>query len=565
MVKKTSINRDASETTHRHLLVVIIFMIAASLLVVLTTLSINMLTATGDFNQLLVRWSQNNSLGDQAILTYFETQDEQQLQQYDKFLNEKNSIARVFDELLSDNPDEKLIFTEFSPNVIHPNEITGLIQIFSLFSNTSEVQEIIGTWKTVRHLSLEKAAFVDSLVQENGIASAKSIDQGSELVQSMNREINNNIRELIAENSSILLLLKRFSLWLTVLLGIVIVLVGVIFTVRGMKSIRATQDLLAERDYLAKFPELNQFPVLNVSVNGNIGFINQAAIDQFPDLQKLGLGHPFLEPLKERFEEITAKPDKNILYEVEIGQKYYQQASHYLSAEKGIHVHSIDITKLKQQQLKLSHTLKEKELLLAEVHHRVKNNMAVISGLLELQEMMGENPESALSESMSRIKSMAIVHELLYQSNSFSELNTSQYLKKLGNHLRISLSNIKSVRIIEDSTNISLNINQAVPLGLLLNELAFYLSQQASMQNEYLELNLQLLQKNSELCLEISAPQSRIKNPLKKDGKSTLRMNLIKNLLAQIDGSLLMPDARNLKIQIQFSGRNKKGSSSTIV
>jgi two-component sensor histidine kinase len=193
--------------------------------------------------------------------------------------------------------------------------------------------------------------------------------------------------------------------------------------------------------------------------------------------------------------------------------------------------------------------------------------MAVITGLLELQEMMGQDPETALSESRARIKSMAIIHELLYQSNSFSDINIHDYLTELGKHLSRSISNIASAKVQNSDSESSLNINQALPLALLLNELAFYVSQEAGNLNQQLELELQILTTNEKLCLRVTSLQPGVSSHLhiNESEEPTLRMSLIENLLAQIDGDLNMPQHGNLLIEIQFTPNIKKGSSSTLV
>lgn len=549
--------------SRRHLLVVSSFIVAASLLVVFTTFAINMLTATGDLNRLLVDWSQNNGKSSEMAIHYLEKGEESSLNSYHDFKEQRMYTGDVISELMSNNPNENIIFREFDLDHIHPNEITGLIRIFTLFEHTQQIQEIKKTWNYIQQLSVEKSELIDSLISSQTFLETSESDFAT-LIQTQNREINNHIWDMISDNSGILLLLKRYSLWFTVLLGILIVLIGVIYTVRGVKNIRNMQELLSERDYLAMFPELNQYPVLNLSIGGNVDFVNQATRDLFPDLQQIGLSHPFLDKVRLSLPEIISGSEKTMLYEVEVESKYYQQAAHYLSKEKGIHVHSIDITDLKNKQMELSHTLKEKETLLAEVHHRVKNNMAVITGLLELQEMMEQDPATALAESKSRIKSMAIIHELLYQSDSFSEIDTHQFLTKLGEHLRLSLSNIGCVRVQNNSTS-TININQAVPLALLLNEIAFYICKEASSYHQPLELELQLISINEMLCLQLSSSQPGVKNPLNDENKPNLRMSLIKNLLAQIEGELNMPEQEKLLIEIKFNPNIKKGSSSTFI
>lgn len=560
MIKSLTTLKKGKNSARWHLIVVTTFIIAASVLVVLTTFAISMLTATGDLNRLMVSWSNANSNTTEAALTYFKSGNIDDLRHYERQTLNRQDVEPVINGLLSDSPEPDLIIREFGPDEIHPNEIAGLIRIFTLFQHSPEIVEIKQTWTSTQELALQKQDYINSLIKSDLQPSENELNN----LQSFDRKINEEIRDMIWNISGLLLLLKRYSLWFTVLLGILIVLIGVIYTVRGIKNIRKMEELLSERNYLAMFPELNQFPVLNISTEGNVAFLNQAAKDLFPDLKEMGLNHLFFSAVSKHFSEITSMPENSKLFEVEVGGKYYQQAVHFLSDIEGVHIHSIDITELKQKQLEVSHTLKEKEALLAEVHHRVKNNMGVVVGLLELQEMMGEGPVTSLSESISRIKSMAIIHELLYQSESFSEIATGEYLAKLSNHLESSHARIQSIHTPDVGIEKHLNINQAVPLGLLLNEIAFYLCHEATKMGHFLNLELQIININDYLCLEISSLEPAIKNPLSNDEKSTLRMSLIENLLSQIGGELSMAESDTLYIEIKFLSNITKGSSSSL-
>ena len=142
---------------------------------------------------------------------------------------------------------------------------------------------------------------------------------------------------------------------------------------------------------------------------------------------------------------------------------------------------SMDITDEKKLQLELTQNeeqlqenLKEKVVLLSEIHHRVKNNLAIVSGLLDIKALDTEDTglASTLLDMAQRIKSIAGVHELLYNSQSFSNIPFKSYIENLISTIN---STIYSEREIEFDLNIpdgiNVNINQAIPLGLLLNEL----------------------------------------------------------------------------------------------
>ena len=133
----------------------------------------------------------------------------------------------------------------------------------------------------------------------------------------------------------------------------------------------------------------------------------------------------------------------------------------------------VDITDRKRAEEKLKANLREKEVLLAEIHHRVKNNLAVITGLLELQALNSDNEDAqkVLKDSQMRINSIALVHELLYQSDDLSRVDISNYLEDLTRVISNSLERPAiPVHIEFDLDKVELEITQAIPCGLILNE-----------------------------------------------------------------------------------------------
>jgi|GEM_PF-2119716 len=139
-----------------------------------------------------------------------------------------------------------------------------------------------------------------------------------------------------------------------------------------------------------------------------------------------------------------------------------------------MHTVARDINERKQADEKIKKSLQEKELLLREIHHRVKNNLQVISSLLSLQSRYSQDKETVemFRESQERIRSMALIHEKLYQSESLIHVDFVEYIKGLVNSLYRSYKmdpNKASLEIAVE--NISLDIDSAVPCGLIINEL----------------------------------------------------------------------------------------------
>jgi PAS domain S-box-containing protein len=139
------------------------------------------------------------------------------------------------------------------------------------------------------------------------------------------------------------------------------------------------------------------------------------------------------------------------------------------------HIYCIvrDLTKEREAEQKLISTLNDKEILLKEVHHRVKNNLQIISSLLNLQTNYIENQEFKIlyKESQNRIKSIASVHELLYQSNDIGKIDFNSYLRKLISDLLYSYNGDENLVKFKVDTALKFNIDTSIPLGLLLNEM----------------------------------------------------------------------------------------------
>jgi two-component sensor histidine kinase len=136
----------------------------------------------------------------------------------------------------------------------------------------------------------------------------------------------------------------------------------------------------------------------------------------------------------------------------------------------GIH---LDITERKRYEERLETSLREKEVIIKEVHHRVKNNMQVISGFLELQSNYIDDPQAVekLIECQRRVRTMALVHEKLYQSRTLGVINAAEYIKSLIADLMNSYMISTAVDVTVDVDDVNITLDMAIPCGLIINEL----------------------------------------------------------------------------------------------
>jgi len=166
---------------------------------------------------------------------------------------------------------------------------------------------------------------------------------------------------------------------------------------------------------------------------------------------------------------------QKILYLGELGNAFNKMTENLKKSRDQIESYSERLEeKVAERTKELQRSLKEKEMLLREIHHRVKNNMQVISSLLRLQSRAIEDKEGIeiFKESQNRIKSMALVHEKIYHSKDLSGIDFADYIRELANGLvRFYGVDADRIALKFDVKNVSLGINSAISCGLLINEL----------------------------------------------------------------------------------------------
>lgn len=183
---------------------------------------------------------------------------------------------------------------------------------------------------------------------------------------------------------------------------------------------------------------------------------------------------------------------------------------------------------------------RDKEVLLKEIHHRVKNNMQIIASLLKLQSFTSKDPEieTMFELSLHRINSMALVHELLYQSNNFAQIDFQEYTEKLLLLLVDSMEeNANRIKMILDVDKTFLNINTAIPLGLIINEIVTNSLKHGFPGHDNAEVYVKLKQIDAPL-FELKIGDNGIGYPeeYKIDESESLGLQLIYSLADQLNG-----------------------------
>jgi PAS domain S-box-containing protein len=218
----------------------------------------------------------------------------------------------------------------------------------------------------------------------------------------------------------------------------------------------------------------------------------------------------------------------------------------------------MDITDRKLAEEQIQTSLREKEVLLKEIHHRVKNNMQVVSSLLNLQADRLQAPASleVLRESQNRIKSMALIHEKLYQSKDMARVDFADYVRDLTTHLfRAYRRNAKAVTLqVNVSQDVRLGIDTAIPCGLIVNELVSNALKYAFPDGCAGEVRVELARNGGE-GFALTVSDNGVGFPPDVDPRKTnsLGLKLVATLTDQLEGSVELDRSAGTLYRITFS------------
>lgn len=207
-----------------------------------------------------------------------------------------------------------------------------------------------------------------------------------------------------------------------------------------------------------------------------------------------------------------------------------------------------DVTDKKISEENIKHSLVEKEILLKEVHHRVKNNLQVISSILNLQThyIKDNGVLDILQEIQNRIKSMSLVHENLYQNKTLSMLNFGDYITNLTQNLLYSYkAKNKNINIDLKIENINLNLDYSIPCGLILNELVSNCFKHAFSEKDEGNISILFKRLEDEIYMEVTDDGKGMDSEIDFRNTESLGLQLVTALVDQIDGSIEQTSNKN--------------------
>lgn len=255
-------------------------------------------------------------------------------------------------------------------------------------------------------------------------------------------------------------------------------------------------------------------------------------------------------------------------YELDVpaGHRHFECRIVALDREKALYI-ARDVTRVFKHEEAVLASLREKEILLREIHHRVKNNLQVISSLVSLQTDLFSSPQDRhlMQETQQRIQSMAQLHELLYQSSDFQSINLNEYISGILAELMIEYNSVGGrIRVVQSIADICVSLEVALPVGLIVNELLSNSLKYAFPASQGGLLEITAVKIGERITLTVSDDGIGLPAGLSISGGSSLGFLLVDSLTGQLGGTVTHLNDAGTRIQLDFPVRMIPGPAISV-
>ncbi len=350
-----------------------------------------------------------------------------------------------------------------------------------------------------------------------------------------------------------------------------------IITVKGEKLILGMVQDITERK--KKEEEIKKFKFISDNANdahflvdrdAKFRYVNETACRMLgyseEELLTLGVTDVDIDYGKEKFRELFDLIQKEKIPPIQTVNKRKDESTFCSEiSATGYQIEGVpymftvlrEITERKEVEEKINKALKEKEILLKEIHHRVKNNMSVVSSLLRLQagRVADARYKAMFNDSIGRIMTMASIHEKLYQSEDLSKIIFSDYIKDMVNNVYKSYGPGSRIKLVTDIEKITLGIDVSTPCGLIVNELITNSMKYAFPEGREGEIRVSLhMNDKDEIKLVIADNGVGMPEELDFRNADSLGLILVNALVRQLNGKIELSRDKGTEFMIIFNG-----------
>ncbi len=554
--------------------------VCALLLILIVNISINTSSGIRAYVGGEGMWTKAQKESVIHLLNYIITEDEEEFAHFKSALrvNIGDRIGR--EELLKDDYDYQTVYDGFLMGKIHPDDIPHQINVFRRFQWMPQVQEAIDVWTEGDEKITRLIQFADS-IQVQIESSDIGIDQKTEWIIQLEK-LDHEFTDLEVRFSQVMgdlaRLVNSVLRWSVIIMGLMLIGLGLWLVYRFMNSTKIWMETLKEseerfkqvltnsKDVLYKMTlDDKEYKYVSPAINSMLGYTQEEFIEGGISFIFSKMHPEDRERIQQVVEKYDSIEDREFLPFVEFRLQDSSGQWKWVSNVRTL-VHDSDgkpeaiigsvrdISTQKEQDKQIKESLKEKEVLLQEIHHRVKNNLAIISSLLELQkDNVSQDVEDMLSSSQARIKSIAKVHEKLYESSTLSNIPLDIYIQELSDEIKNAYTgHNKEIQIQLDVQSLVIDLDEAIPIGLILNELINNAFKHAFKKLKEGVIKISLKKSGSGMELIVENNGERIAENFDPEQSESLGMTLIQVLIQRVNGSLKIESGDWTRFIIQF-------------
>jgi len=560
----------------------LVFVVLALFFIVTTHYGTKTLSAVRAYVGAEGQWTKAQKEATSLLLQYSIKEHPKLYRQFQKELELHKAFKTTRQTLISDNPDYSLAFRGFQTADIHPADIDLLIWLGQFHKDISYLRQAYDIWRQ----GDQKIAELDSLgraihqsVQKNNLdrETRNHFIQDISIIDARLTELESSFSATMADGAR---WIRSVLFWSIVILGIIIIIAGYFITRNYFRDINSLNQKLSKseakfgtvlqnsRDVIYQMDfESGDYEYMSPAVKNMLGYSPEQVLDKGANFILDRIHPEDYKRLEREIEEMQGKGVENQFaneteFRIKTKEGNYIWVNNQRSLVKDDNGNPTaivgtvrDISDRKKHEVETQKSLEEKQTLLEEIHHRVKNNLAVVSSLLELQKNEGSDElKPILQDTQTRIHSIAMIHEKLYQTETLSDIDIKEYIGDFVAMVASSFgSNQKEINITQEVQSFSLDITKAVPVGLILNELLNNAYKHGFSDTKNGELRISLTKENETGTLRVADDGEGLPDDFNLDNQQSLGMTLIKTLIKQLEGELeILPDDKWTTFQVTF-------------
>ncbi|WP_176719447.1 histidine kinase dimerization/phosphoacceptor domain -containing protein [Rhodohalobacter halophilus] len=528
------------------------------------------------------QFMKSQQLAVNELVQFVYTEDEDHIDRFYNHIKMVDNLRQGRELLTSGYENRREIAEYLHIGEDEPYGVVELIRFYNFLSHRESVQNLLSIWEETDQKIFQLQKVADE-ARQSSIAGEFSDVQKQQFLDdifNLSREITSLDQQFFTSINRAGVLVDSIILRFNVAVIVILVLLLGGFIYIQMSNIRRWNDKLEASDKKFKIVLNNsqdviyqmdlktgKYVYMSPSAENMLGYSMKEMKDGGAEFF-LSITHPDdLKAMEEEVEQYKSTDlDKRVAVDTQFRVKrtdgnyiWVNNKRTLLRDENNEPSYIIgnvrDISERKKYIEAQEISLKEKEMLLSEIHHRVKNNLSIVSSLIELQKSSRDViTEEDLKEIQDRIRSIALVHEKLYQTDTLADVDLSDYISDLLDMIKNSIgSNKKKIELTSDVDHVKINNKKAVPIGLIINELVNNCYKYAFNDQESGKIEVSL-KRDGEDRVVLKVRDNGAGLPENFEGKSekSLGMTLIRAFTKQVKGDLETGTENGAVFTIQF-------------